>query len=64
MLESTLKLLAEKLEEERKIILENLGDGVATDFAHYQHSAGIVRGLMIAQRHIADLAKNSEMDDD
>jgi hypothetical protein len=64
MLESTLKLLAEKLEEERKIILENLGDGVATDFAHYQHSAGIVRGLLIAQRHIADLAKNSEMDDD
>jgi hypothetical protein len=43
MLESTLKLLAEKLEEERINILENLGDGVATDYAHYQHSAGIVR---------------------
>ncbi len=64
MLESTLKLLAERLEEERKVILENLGDGVATDFAHYQHSAGIVRGLMIAQRHIADLAKNMEEDDE
>ena len=64
MLESTLKLLTEKLEEERRNILENLGDGVATDFAHYQHSAGIVRGLMIAQRHIADLAKNMEMDDE
>jgi hypothetical protein len=46
MLESTLKLLAEKLEEERINILENLGD------------------LMIAQRHIADLAKNMEMDDE
>ena len=64
MLESTLKLLAERLEEERKVILENLGDGVATDFAHYQHSACIVRGLMVAQRHIADLAKNMEMDDE
>ena len=64
MLESTLKLLAEKLEEERINILENLGDGVATDYANYQHSAGIVRGLMIAQRHIADLAKNMEMDDE
>ena len=63
-MDSTLKLLAEKLEEERKIILENLGDGVATDFAHYQHSAGIIRGLMIAQRHIADLAKNMEDDDE
>ena len=64
MLDGTLKLLSERLEEERKIILENLGDGVATDFAHYQHSAGIVRGLMMAQRHIEDLAKNSEMDDE
>lgn len=63
-MDSTLKLLAEKLEDERKIILENLGDGVATDFAHYQNSAGIVRGLMIAQRHIADLAKHMENDDD
>jgi hypothetical protein len=63
-MDSTLKLLAEKLEEERKIILENLGDGTATDYANYQYSAGIIRGLMIAQRHIADLAKNMEMDDE
>lgn len=64
MLDGTLKVLAEKLEDERRVILENLGDGVATDFAHYQNSAGIVRGLMIAQRHIADLAKNMEDDDE
>ena len=63
-MDQTLKVLAEKLEEERKVILENLGDGVATDFAHYQNSAGIVRGLMIAQRHIADLAKHMENDDE
>ena len=63
-MDSTLKLLAEKLEEERNIILENLGDGHAQDYAQYQNSAGIIRGLMIAQRHIADLAKNMEMDDE
>ena len=60
----TLKLLTEKLEEERIIILEALGDGHAQDFAQYQNSAGIIRGLMIAQRRIADLAKNMEDDDD
>jgi len=60
----TLKLLTEKLEEERNIILENLGDGQAKDFAQYQNSAGIIRGLMIAQRHIADLAKNMEDDNE
>jgi len=64
MLDGTLKVLAEKLEEERNIILESLGDGHAQDFAQYQNSAGIIRGLMIAQRHIADLAKNMEMDDE
>ena len=64
MVDGTLKLLAEKLEEERKVILDSLGDGAAKDFAQYQNSAGIIRGLMIAQRHIADLAKNMEDDDD
>jgi len=63
-MDQTLKLLTEKLEEERKIILESLGDGHAQDFAQYQNSAGIIRGLMIAQRYIADLAKNMEMDDE
>jgi hypothetical protein len=64
MLEGTLKVLAQKLEEERNIILDSLGDGHAQDFAQYQNSAGIIRGLMIAQRHIADLAKNMEDDDE
>ena len=64
MIDGTLKLLAEKLEEERRIILESLGDGHAQDFAQYQNGAGIIRGLMLAQRHIADLAKNMEMDDE
>ena len=64
MLDGTLKVLAEKLEEERRIILESLGDGHAQDFAQYQNSAGIIRGLMIAQRHIADLAKHVEDDDE
>lgn len=64
MVDGTLKVLAEKLEEERRIILDSLGDGHAQDFAQYQNSAGIIRGLMIAQRHIADLAKNMEMDDE
>jgi hypothetical protein len=38
MIDGTLKLLAEKLEEERRIILESLGDGHAQDFAQYQNT--------------------------
>ena len=64
MLDGTLKVLAEKLEDERIRILESLGDGHAQDFAQYQHSAGILRGLMVAQSHIADLAKHMEDDDE
>jgi hypothetical protein len=63
-MDSTLKLLTEKLEEERIQIIEGLGDGTAKDFAQYQNSVGIVRGLMIAQRQIADLAKHMEDDDE
>ena len=63
-MDSTLKVLAEKLEDERIRILDSLGDGNAQNFAQYQHGAGILRGLMIAQNHIADLAKNMEDDDE
>jgi len=63
-MDSTLKLLNEKLEEERKIILDSMGDGTAKDYAEYQHNAGRIRGLMTAQRIIADLAKHMETDDE
>lgn len=60
----TLELLMEQIEEERKLIVEDLGEGKAKDFAQYQFSAGIVRGLLLAQRLTIDLAKRMEEHDE
>jgi len=59
-----LELLMSQIEEERKLIIEDIGDGKAQDYAQYKFSAGIVRGLMMAQRLTIDLAKRLEGNDD
>jgi hypothetical protein len=60
----TLEHLMSQIEERRKSIIESLGDGAAKDFGAYQHSVGMVRGLLTAQSLISDLAKNMENFDD
>jgi hypothetical protein len=63
-MDNTLELLIDKLEEERIIINENLGNGGPKDYAEYRHTVGVVRGLRIAQDLISQLAKNMEQDDE
>jgi len=56
----TLALLMEQIDEERKRIIDDLGEGKAKDFAQYQFSAGVIRGLLLSQRLVIDLAKRME----
>lgn len=56
----TLEYLMSKIEEQRKSIIESLGDGSAKDFGAYQQAVGMVRGLLTTQSLIADLAKTME----
>ncbi len=56
----SLEYLIEQIEEQRKAIIESLGDGAAKDFGAYQQSVGMVRGLLTAQSLIVDLAKKME----
>ena len=58
------ELLASQLEERRKALIESLGDGGPKDFAEYRYTVGIVRGLLMAQSNIADLAKQMENSDE
>ena len=53
-----------QIEDQRKNMIESLGDGVAKTYDEYRYAAGVVRGLLIAQSLIADLAKNMETFDD
>jgi hypothetical protein len=60
----SLEYLMSQIEEQRNAIIESLGDGAAKDFGAYQQAVGMVRGLLTAQRLIADLAKKMENFDD
>jgi hypothetical protein len=64
MSDSTLELAFKKIESEKKIIIENLADGVAKDYAEYQNLCGVIRGLLTAQREINDLLRKLKDDDD
>jgi hypothetical protein len=64
MIQDTLALLMEQIEEERQRIVEDIGDGKAKDYAQYQFSAGVVRGLLTAQRLVIDLSKRMEEHDE
>lgn len=64
MVEKTLKLIAQKLDEERANIVESLGDSTAKDFGEYKYACGVVRGLLIAKSLVIDLASNLETFDE
>lgn len=59
-MKESLEYLIDKIEDQRRAIIESLGDGAAKDFGAYQQSVGMVRGLLTAQSLIEDLAKKLE----
>ncbi len=59
-----LKYLSEQLQKERLRIIEDLGDGKAKDLAEYKYSAGVVRGLLMANNLIAETAERLENSDE
>ncbi len=63
-MKETLMALARKIEEERKVIADDLGMGRAKEFAQYQHSCGIIRGYCVVQGIIADELRRMKEDGD
>jgi len=59
-----IKVVANKIAEERAIFVEDLAKGRAEEHAQYMHACGIIRGFDIVQGLLADLAKNIERGDD
>lgn len=64
MTKDVLKHLSKALQEERLRIIEDLGDGKAKDLAEYKYSAGVVRGLLMANNLIAETAERLENSDE
>jgi 3-dehydroquinate synthetase len=59
-MDQTLELLLSRIEDQRRTVLINLGDGAAKDFASYQNMTGYIRGLSVAGSIIKDLAERME----
>jgi len=58
-----LKYLSSKLNEEIKIMSDDMALGNAKDYGAYQYACGIIRGLMVANSAIADIAQRMEEDE-
>ena len=63
-MDSTLELLLSRIDDQRRQVLINLGDGAAKDFASYTNMTGYIRGLSVAESIIKDLAQRTETFED
>ena len=59
-----IRVITNKIAEERQVFVEDLAMGRAEEHAQYMHACGIIRGFDIIQGLLADLAKNVERGDD
>ena len=63
-MDSTLELLLSRIDDQRKQVVLNLGDGAAKDYASYTNMVGYIRGLSVAESIIKDLARKMETYED
>ncbi|NBP04463.1 MAG: hypothetical protein EBU90_31145 [Proteobacteria bacterium] len=59
-----LKYLSNKIQQELKVIEEDMAMGNAKDFGDYKYACGIYRGLLVANNMIMETAQRMEEDDD
>ena len=59
-----LKYLTMRVDGELKAIEQDLVLGKSKDFAAYQHSCGIYRGLLIAENILTETSERMETDDE
>jgi hypothetical protein len=63
-MDRTLEILLKDCKDKRTQLAEHISNGAAKDYAEYRALCGEVRGLLIAESYINDLAKNLEKLDD
>ena len=56
--------LRNKLREDMNNYTDDLATGLCADFASYKELVGVIRGLALAERHLLDLAKTQQEEDD
>lgn len=64
MSNQVLQYLAKKVQEEIDVISDDLARGTAKDHGEYKYACGIIRGLMLTNGFIVELAERMENNDD
>lgn len=64
MSKDVLQYLSQKIREEMKAIEDDLPMGTAKDLGDYKYACGIYRGLMVANRILAETAERLEDHDE
>jgi len=59
-----LKYLSNKIQEEIKVMSDDMAKGTAKDHGDYKYACGIVRGLMISNNFCIEAAQRMEADDE
>ena len=59
-----LKYLSDKIQEEMRVIEQDMARGTAKDFSEYKHSAGVYRGLLIANNILIEMKERMENSDE
>lgn len=64
MIENFCVVLRERIREARQVEIDSLSRGVAKDYASYQYSCGVLRGLELAEEEMRDLLNAAREADD
>ena len=64
MNDEILQYLSKKVQDEIALLSDDLSRGAAKDHGEYKYSCGIIRGLMMTNGFIAEIAQRMENDDD
>lgn len=64
MSKDILAYLSQKIRDEMKAIEDDLPMGTAKDHGDYKYACGIYRGLMVANRILAETAERIEVEDE
>lgn len=64
MSKDVLLYLSQKIRDEMKAIEDDLPMGTAKDISDYKYACGIYRGLMVANRILAETAERLEVEDE
>ena len=64
MMDPTLELLSNKVEQKRKEVLESIGEGAAKDYAHYQSAVGYMRAMATVQSFILEVQQRLDGNDE